>query len=227
MNCREIVSLAAAALVIACADATLVPSRPSIEPVGDALFTKPGPTDPTATFKFPLADASLALRSDHLFDDGTSSLYANGVCGVGAKIFATTAASNSGDATMQTNASPDHKCGSYPRTMTIVFSDTTEASVVFMNLRDIENTTYSIPSGTTVTRALHVNEARCSGLAWSGTLADGTNTGADSVFVTRIDASTWSVQTQPPPNDKAYCKSTGVLHHLPVQFIIVSSAPLP
>jgi hypothetical protein len=227
MHSRTLGALAAVAVLAACGDAVSAPTGRSLQPTGTASLAKPGPTDPTATFAFPLADASLALRGDHLYSDGSSSVYANGVCGVGAKIFATAAASNSGDATMQTNSSPDHRCRDYPRTLTVVFSDSTEVSVVFMNLREIENTSYAIPIGSTVPRGLHVNETRCNGLVWQGTLGDGTVTGADSVLVTRVNATTWSIQTQPAPNDKAYCKNTGVLYHLPVQFTLVSSVPLP
>ena len=52
--------------------------------------------DPTASFAFPLSDGSLALRSDHLYSDGTNSVYADGVCVVSGRIFATDAGSNSG-----------------------------------------------------------------------------------------------------------------------------------
>jgi len=34
-------------------------------------------TDPTATYRFPLADAALSVKSDHAFADGTYSVYAH------------------------------------------------------------------------------------------------------------------------------------------------------
>lgn len=50
---------------------------------------------------------------------------------------------------------------------------------------------------------------------------------SDSVAVTRIDASTWQVQSQPAPNDRALCETNGQLYEMPVRFVVVSSYPLP
>ena len=59
-------------------------------------------------------------------------------------------------------------------------------------------------------------------------LPDGTTpTGADKVIVTRTKADTWTVQTQPYPNDKAYCLGDGQLYHVPVRFTIVTDQALP
>jgi hypothetical protein len=182
-------------------------------------------SDPTATFEFPLADAALGVKSDHLYSNGTYSLYADRVCGVEAKIFATTQLSNTGDATMQTAT---RKCPTYTRSLTFVYGDgVVAASTVFVNVREIKNTTYAIPPGATVTRGLHMNETRCGGLVWQGTLYDGTVTGADSVLVTRVAGDTWHVQSQPAPLDKAYCKASGILYHIPVDLVVVSNHPLP
>src|SRR5215469_12939225 len=98
-------AIAALAIAAACAtgdnEATLVGPH-------SAAFAKgppppPPPTDPATTFWFPLADAGLGVQSDHLFTSGDSSAYADGVCGVHSKIFATASASNSGDAIMGTD----------------------------------------------------------------------------------------------------------------------------
>jgi hypothetical protein len=188
--------------------------------------------DPTAAFWFPTDDASLGLRSDHLFMNGTSSVYANGVCGVNSKLFATGAASGSGDAIMHTNnpQSKDRKCSSYPRTVTLEYGPgDVEAAPVFINVREIANTTFQIPVGTTAQRILRVNVGgRCEGLAWADQLANGTNTnGGDRVNVTRVDASTWLVQSQPYPDNQAYCITTGQLYHLNVQFLVVTDRPMP
>jgi hypothetical protein len=185
--------------------------------------------DPAAAFWFPLDDATLGLRSDHQFVSGTSSVYAQGVCGVNSKIFATGSASNSGDAIMHTNnpRSSDRKCALWPRTVTIEYAPgDVESSTVFINVREIANTTYQIPVGTTVRRALLIGETRCDGLRFIAA-TDGIETGADSVNVTRVDASTWLVQTAPSPDNKAYCRATGALYNIAARFTVVSNAPLP
>lgn len=191
------------------------------------------PTDPRATFLLPVDDASLGLKSDHLFVSGTSSVYADGVCGVDSKIFATTELSNSGDAIMQTDNPKysNRKCASYPRTVVIDYGDgsTPVATTTFMNVGDIERENVvadQIPIGSWRLRALHVNDSRCGGLVFQDHISDGTLTGADSVVVTRTAADTWVVTTQPAPNDKAYCKADGQLYHIPVNLTVVSSRPL-
>ena len=206
-------------------------SRTSLLPT-DPMFAKPpaGPTDPTASFLFPLDDAALGLRSDHLYTSGAFSVYAEGVCGVHAKIFATTGASNSGDAIMHTsnNMFRDRKCPDYPRNVTIEYGPgDVESSEVFMNVRQIANTTYQIPIGTTVRRALAVQAGRCESLRFNTQPAGGMYLGADSVNVTRVDASTWLVETQPYPANKAYCNATGQLYNVAIRFTVVTDRPLP
>lgn len=190
------------------------------------------PTDPTASWYFPLADGSLGVKSDRQFPDasGTSSVYANGVCGVDATIFATTAASNSGDAVMQTDnpTYKDHRCTLYPRKLIIDYGDGTapQATTVFINVHDIERENIGadqIPIGGSRLRGLNIGDTRCGGLVYH---TDPGTTGSDSVVVTRTAADTWQVTTQPAPNDKAYCKADGQLYHIPVSFTIVSSRPL-
>lgn len=223
-------SVVAMSTLIACS-APDNPVAPKFE--REALLAKPpaGPTDPTASFLFPTDDPTLGVLSDGQFPSGTNSVYADGVCGVKAKIFATEAFSNSGDATMQTNnpSSKDRRCAPYPRTLTIVYGlGDQQASTVFMNLREIANTTYQIAIGTTVRRALTIQEARCDRLAWRATLADGTDTnGADSVNVTRVNSSTWLVESQPYPDNEAYCRTSGRKINIAVRFTVVSSTPLP
>ena len=203
---------------------------------GSAMPTEPtleaarGATDPTATWKIPLAAAALALRSDGMNGDGTYSVYANGVCGVSATIFATTAGSNSGDATIQTSAPRSGKCG---RVFTLSYPDAfTETLPSFNNLNVLENTGYAIPVGTTVQRRLIFapgsisnNPSRCGRLLFGPNGSVGV--ASDSVNVTRVNASTWQVQSQAAPNDRAYCENNGQSYEMPVSFVIVSSAPLP
>jgi hypothetical protein len=200
----------------------------------EASFAKgpAGPTDPTASFLIPTDDAALGLRSDQLFVSDASSVYANGVCGVNSRIFATGDASGSGDAIMHTNnpQAKDRKCSAYPRTVTVDYGDgVVETAPVFINVREIANATFQIPIGDHAMRILRVNMGgRCDGLAWADQLADGTNTnGGDRVKVTRVNASTWLVESQPYPDNQAYCVITGQLYHIAVRFTVVSSEPLP
>jgi hypothetical protein len=230
-NGKALYSVATLVLISACSapDAT----APRVLPSEVSLAKPPsGPTDPTASFLFPADDAALGLRSDHLFVNGTSSVYANGVCGVNSKIFATSEASGSGDAIMHTNNPQfrDRKCSAYPRTMTVEYGPgDIETGPVFVNVREIANTAFQIPIGTSALRILRVNlGGRCDGLAWADVLADGTNTnGGDRVNVTRVDASTWLVESQPYPDNQAYCVATGELFHIAARLTVVSSAPLP
>ena len=213
------------AIVVACSEggdgSTLVAPQ-------SAGLAKAPVTDPTATFKFPLDDAALSVKSDQLFGDATYSLYAEAVCGVHAKIFATAELSNSGDATMQTNNARyrDRKCASYPRTLTLVYTaDTTETTPVFMNVRQIHNTSFHIPVGTTINRGLAIQTPRCEQLLWAST-RQGVPIDADSVLVTRVSADTWRVQTQPAPNNRAWCLTNGATYNMNVDFTIVSSRAL-
>jgi hypothetical protein len=185
--------------------------------------------DPSATYLFPLADATLNLRSDHASSDGTSSVYANGVCGLQAKIFATTQISNTGDATLDTG--PQSKGRSCSRRFTVVYPDGfTESTGSFSNVGEIENTTYSIPVGATVKRAFRFglnSSARCEALIWAATALGGETVPGDSALVTRTALDTWHVQSQPAPNNRAWCKPSGPSYNMDVDFTIKSSRPLP
>jgi hypothetical protein len=197
----------------------------------EAFAIKSKVVDPTATWKIPLADAGLALRSDHASGDGFYSVYANGVCNVSGQIFAT-AATSSGDGTLQTSAAAKGKCG---RTISLFYPDGfSETLATFANLNDLDNTVFSIPIGTTVMRRLVINPGvvmvhptRCGKLLFGvGPLGE-QGIGTDSVLVTRIDASSWHVQSRTAPNDRALCVNNGVIYEMPLSFVIVASYPLP
>ena len=216
-------------LVVGC---STEPSAPYVS--GDPVFAKGGSTvtDPTATWLLPLDGEALAIRSDGQFSVGTYSVYADGVCGVGAKIFATTQKSNSGDGIIQTNLAGKGK-NACSRSFTLHYSDGfTETVQSFNNLRKLQNTETVIPVGTTVRRQLILNpsvmgESRCGRLLW-GEGDFGGGVGSDSVEVTREDARTWHVQSQAPPKNKAWCQVDGTLLDMPpVSFRIVSDRDLP
>jgi hypothetical protein len=208
------------ALLAACSGAS------TTAPVAEQASARPpsGPADPAATWKLPLSDAGLAFRSDGRYDDGIYSVYANGVCGVSAKLFATTQYSNSGDATIQTTeARGRNGCG---RQFTLSYPDSyTESGIAFNNLPQLQNTGFSIPQGSTVLRRLTLNlGTRCGRLFFGPNGTAGA--GSDSVWVNRVDASTWHVYSQSSAN-LALCDNDGQLYAMPVDFVIVSSAPLP
>lgn len=192
-----------------------------------------GATDPTAEWRFPLVDTDLGLRSDGLFPNTSESVYHDGVCGVAAKIFATTAASNSGDATMQTDnpKTSDRSCASYPRKVKIAYGDRIDVGTVFANTRAIVNTDSTIPIGTTAKRMLALTLSgtglRCKDLRWTIQTQAAGFVNADQVLVTRIDLRTWQVATQPYPNDRAYCIDNAASYHLPVRFTIISDRDMP
>lgn len=186
--------------------------------------------DPSATFLYPLNDATLSIQSDGLFTDGTYSVYTNGVCGVTSRIYATATASNSGDLTYGTFVprTKDNTCASYPRRIRIRYPDGfSELTYTSTNLQHVENTTFQIPVGSTIKRQLNVGtgqSVRCSGIRW------GANTGTvigDSVLVTRTALDTWHVQTQPAPNNRGVCMPSGPTYNLTVDFWVVSARPLP
>src|SRR5437899_9495184 len=83
----------------------------SLSPASGTAAAARGPSDPTATWKLPLADGALALRSDGQFGDGTYSVYANGGCSVSTRIFATTHGAHSRHPTIHTHEATPAKCG--------------------------------------------------------------------------------------------------------------------
>jgi hypothetical protein len=206
--------------------------------VGAELFTVTL-KNPTAQFWFSLDDATLGLKSDHLaaYTQGNFSVYGDGICGVHALMFSVASGSNSGDATMQTDNSrfQNRKCPDYPRKLGIVLRDdggnvvTQLSTTMFMNVHDVENTTDIIAVGSAVRRGMTLSyDPHCNGLRWTLVMPDQvTPSGADQVNVTRTSANSWVVQTQPYPNDKAFCLGDGHLYHVPVNFTIVTDRPLP
>lgn len=190
----------------------------------------PAVADPTATVKIPLADGALNLKSDQAFGDGTNSVYANGVCGVTARIYL----GGSGDMVLL-GGSPrdaDPSCPSYPRKYTVLYPDSTSDVVSggTMAVTQLQSATFSIPVGTSALRGFHVStgSARCEGVHW------GARAGGDKVVVTRTAPDTWHLTTQAFPYNQAVCKNTvkgsivgTPLGHMPIDLWIVSSRALP
>src|SRR5262249_1122429 len=157
----------------------------------------------TVQLQFPLNDAPLGLRSDHIatYVQGNVSVYAHAVCGIHALMFAT----NGGDVVMETNDPKysDRHCPDYPRKLGIVLRDdagnvvTQFSSAGGMNARSVEDLTAPMPIGSTIARGLVFGtEPHCNSLRWAIFQADGvTPIGANRVNVTRVDARTWHVQS--------------------------------
>ena len=112
--------------------------------------------------------------------------------------------------------------------------DGEETAAFWGNLNTLQATTYSIPLGATVKRALNIdlqnNSPRCSRIRYAAEWQGGW-AGADSVLVTRVDARTWDVATQAAPSDRALCfnpdGTPGSLISMPLRLRIVSSWDLP
>lgn len=215
----------------------------STAPTPDApAYARNTVVPPTTSWKLPLDDSNLGLRSDRLLNNGVFSVYEDGVCGVTGKIFV---GAGSGDATLQTN-NPRAKNGqcSGPRKMTVVYpvgdivypSGGSETMPVFVNLRNISNDATIISAGyaNRVERTLSLNPTqtqRCDAWRWSD---DGF--AGDKVWVERIDATTYHVYTkdQDPVEanrvagaNRAVCTTTGQAHNLSVNLFVVSKVPLP
>lgn len=221
MSSPRLLFLPALALIVACEGTSTSPTS-----AADGAAQSARAADPTATWKIPLADAGLGFASDGQYGDGTHSVYANGVCGVSTRIFATTAGSNTGDATIQTNKSKNCQ-----RRFQLRFPDAyTELVPSFNNLLRLQNTSVLIPIGSSESRRLIINPgalpnnpSRCGRLIYGPNGAVGA--GSDSVLVTRVDAQTWQVASQ--GGHLAWCEADGNLYAMPVSFVVVSSTPLP
>ena len=219
-------------LIALLAAAACVEPSPTAAVESPLMGKAPTVSDPTADYFFPVTATSGFVSDGATVSDGYS-VYANGVCGVTGKLFATTAASNSGDATLQTDnpAAKPRSCALYPRKFTVRYaSGTVDTRPGFMNLREIQNTTYSIPIGETRLRVLALtlsgSGTGCNSLRWAE-VNQGIATGANLVAVTRVDASTWSVKSQASPLNKAYCTDNGATYELPVEFVVKSSRAMP
>jgi len=228
---QSVVAVAAVILISACAR---VPTDSSLLGSAQApLLAKP-PSDPTATWAFPLADAGLSVRSDHLYSDGTYSLYAHGVCSVSSPIFF----GGTGDNTISFNyprGSGKNACG---RTWTVEYPDGyVEALSYSGGLQVLQNESFTIPVGNTTLRHFRFGvssansanpvAARCAQGLVFGPGGGNPAIGSDSVQVTRLDASTWRVRSQAAPNDHAYCIDNGQLYEMQIDFLIIASRPLP
>ncbi len=197
--------------------------------IGSELFLIEG--DPSATWMWPLQSTGLSVSGDEKEIRDGWSVYAHGKCGVNAKIFATDAASNSGDAIMHTNntAYKDRKCVNYPRKVRITYPDgVQEVSPVFAFLGAIQNTVTSIPIGTTELRPFNLAAGtRCGALRFRTYQRTGEFIDGREVRVTRVNSFTWDVETQPYPDNRGWCENTGEVMNMTIRFRVEAAWGLP
>lgn len=223
-------SIALLSLAACTTESPTVSDRPGVAP-GTALANKvTPPPNPTPTWEIPLADATLAFRSDGTNGDGTYSIYSNGVCDVGTVIIE----GGSGDATINTTK------GKCIRKFKLVYPDgSSELVQSFNNLNELETTAFAIPIGVTTERRFVINpgvwtnNSRCDRLSFGQYAPDAMlGAGSDSVLVQRLDARTWHVYSKPDDpdgtaHDIAMCEKTGELLRMAIDFTIVASADQP
>lgn len=185
--------------------------------------------NPNSSLAFPLDAAALAFRSDGAFAAAGQSFYRNGECGATGVIFF---GSGSGDNVNTTDGSRrDRSCAAWPRRITVVYPDGLQQTAPFrLNLLALQTTTRFIPAGTMERRGLNFvlehASARCDVLRYAAIYQQTIPIAADSLNVTRIDARTWEVASQPYPNDRAYCTTTGESFHMPIRMRVTASRDL-
>jgi hypothetical protein len=151
---------------------------------------------------------------DKVTSDGRGS-YVHGDCGVRADF----PLSGTGDVTMDPDAKRVGKkerdsCGGGARFITLAFDDpagvTPKGPVLeggfFMNVNAVESVTASADDPALREALFHSSHCR---------LEFGAMPGSDSVQVWRIDAGTWGVRTQDPPNDVAGCADGVRSYYMP------------
>ena len=239
-----IIALVLTGVAAACSE----PVTPSVA-ADSPLFAKPGgsgTTNPRTLWRLPLNGTGLGLVSDGLYPSGDFSVYSDAVCGVSGGIFV----DGSGDATLQTNnpTKKDNTCSTGPRKMSLVYSagdvvypqGGTETMLVFLNLRNIWNSTTDMPPPTAdgvVTRQLRIlslnptQTERCDAWRWSDETHNNVSHTGDKVWVERLADTAdgkrrYHVYTQdrgPTPvagANRATCTTTLQNHNLSVDFYI-------
>ena len=218
-------------LVACTAESPTASHRPNLRPNETFAAAKVlSPPNPTPTWKIPLADPTLAFRSDGTNGDGMYSIYGNGACDVSTVIFE----GGSGDATINTAK------GKCIRKFSLAYPDgSSELVQSFNNLNQLETASFAIPIGTTTERrfvinpSVWTNNSRCDRLSFGQLGPNSTlGLGSDSVLVQRIDARTWHVYSKPDdadgtPHNVAMCEKTGELLRMPIDVTVVASADQP
>jgi hypothetical protein len=222
------------ALVVCAACTTADGTTSSLTSDPSPRFAKPvsGLPDPTVTWMLPsdAAARGLAFRSDGQFSSGGFSAYANGVCGVTTWVEMASTDPFPGFAHLSLGTDKKTHC---TRSLTVFYPDGITESASGATQRGL--TEPRIEKGATVLRTLAILSgspapaARC-GRVLFGEGSQGAGVGSDSVRVTRsLDGVTWHVQSNVNADgtarDLALCENTGVLFHMPVDFLISADDP--
>lgn len=233
MNTSAFAAAATLLLVAACSSTDI--ATPASTPAAqEPAFSNATNSHPSSTWEIPLDDANLSLKSDRTYPDatGTYSVYAPGVCSFGSTMFTT----GSGDDTFSFNYPKSGRCG---RTWTVSYPDGfTETLAYGGGVQVLEKIGgFTIPIGGQALRHFRFAAttgssgnpvaSRCSQGLVFGPNGSNPALGSDSVMVTRVDARTWDVHSQPAPNDHAYCIDNGQLYEMQVAFRIIASQELP
>ena len=220
-------------LVVCAACSTSDSTLPSFTSEPSPLFAKPGSglPDPTVTWKLPsdAATRGLAFRSDGQFVSGGFSAYANGVCGVTTWVEMSSTDPFPGFAHLSLGSDKRGHCS---RSLPVSYPDGTTDFASGATQRQL--TEPRIEKGATVLRTLAIlfgnpSNAGC-GRVLFGEGSQGAGVGSDSVRVSRsVDGATWHIQSNVRSDgtlrDLALCENTGVLMHMPVDFLIVADDP--
>lgn len=183
--------------------------------------------NPSTTWIIPL-DESMAIRGDGALVTDGESYYRNAECGLESTIFIW--GSLTGDNVVKANTVGKKRgCAFVPRRLIVEYPDGVIENAPFdANLIKLHALTQFIAVGATEPRTLNIGLAssRCDILRYGTTLQTGAVIAADQVDVTRVDYRTWLVASRPAPNNRAYCRSTGISYQMPVRFKIIASREL-
>lgn len=180
--------------------------------------------------------------------------YSDGVCGVSTVLFDSPSDSRSGDATLGTGSqNKSSRCSYAPRKVRITYAAIGQGGVTGSPSSALRRTSLlvaalhtqtsatgpiHIPVGSSELRPMNLSDdnGTCISLRFRPVLRDGTVTGADQVRVTRVDQSTFLVESlsdemnattgETIHHDKAWCERSGQLYHLPLRLIIHNVVPL-
>jgi len=205
-----------------CSDAPMASDAGTPDPQfakgGGGKGKPPGPAPAVAVLT---DDASLynirsddEVRSDPQY---TGPQYDDGVCGL------TTTVGNGEDAKVFTHL--DYKKGREGKTcgdmrgFTFDWDDPVDGGLPYAqtsaaSMMSIDSVQF-IPVGTPVLRPSQFNVGRCNRLIFNPDNRYDPGNGSDLVWVTRESETVWTMETQPYPNDKAWCGTDGRLWHMP------------
>ena len=185
-------AVAAALLLMVVVPGCVDVAAPTAPDIG-SVATRPATQSPRAArFDF----ASAVGAGSAISSDGVSGEYRDAVCGVTARVFFLDPDYLDGNLQLDNSRALDRKCvtfgaAAYPRKLTVRYPDTgvTQVNTGGVNVADMG----TVQSGTPGLRSMGVRiagtGARCASLSFGGAQ------GGSQVLVTRVSASSWSVES--------------------------------